>query len=69
MVYEYLVTNTGDVPLTDIVVTDDPEGTASCPQTTLDPGEPMTCEIERTVVAGAYTNTGTVTGQPPPARR
>jgi len=65
VVYEYLVTNTGDVPLTDIVVTDDPEGTASCPQTTLDPGEPMTCEIERTVVAGAYTNTGTVTGQPP----
>jgi hypothetical protein len=65
VVYEYRVTNTGDVPLTGIVVTDDPEGTADCPQTTLDPDESMICEIQGTVIEGAYTNTGTVTGQPP----
>ena len=60
----YVVTNTGDVTLADISVTDDVEGAATCPATELAPGASMTCSITGTVSLGAYVNVGTVTGTP-----
>ncbi|MFD7642608.1 hypothetical protein ACFV4P_18325 [Kitasatospora sp. NPDC059795] len=74
--YSYLVTNTGNVTLTGVTVTDTSfSGTGtppsiSCPSTTLAPGASMTCSGSYTVTeadvnAGSITNTATATGQPP----
>ena len=41
--WKYVVTNTGDEPLENIVVTDDILGLITCPPTTLDVGESTTC--------------------------
>jgi len=76
--YNFLVTNTGNVTLTDIRVTDPLLGAAKvdCPKTTLqpatakDPGESMTCtatyEITQTDInAGGVTNKATAFGVSP----
>jgi len=71
--WEYVVTNTGDVRLTDVQVTDDQEGAISCPDDTLRPGETMTCVLasqapaEQDIPAGGffYENLATVVGTPP----
>ena len=61
--WEYLVTNTGDVELTGIVVEDDdPSLTVSCPKDTLAPGESMTCTASGKARACQYTNLGSVSG-------
>jgi hypothetical protein len=62
--WKYLVTNTGDVRLAGIVVTDDRGVAVSCPKTALDPSESMTCTASGTAAAGQYANLGTVTGAP-----
>ena len=41
--WTYVVTNTGNVPLTAVVVRDDPNGPVPCPRATLAAGESMTC--------------------------
>ncbi|MET8576745.1 hypothetical protein [Streptomyces sp. NPDC005012] len=41
--YAYVVTNTGDSPLDGVAVRDDRVGRVVCPDTTLEPGEAMTC--------------------------
>jgi hypothetical protein len=62
MVYwRYIVQNTGNVDLTDITVTDDQGVTVTCGQTTLAPGEVMTCTATGTATAGQYENIATVT--------
>jgi hypothetical protein len=63
--WEYLVTNTGDVELTDIVVEDDKEGAVSCPHDTLLPGETMTCTATGTAQACQYENIGSASGLSP----
>ncbi|MFD8768638.1 DUF7507 domain-containing protein [Microbacterium oxydans] len=74
--YSFLVTNTGNVDLTAIAVTETAfSGTGSppvtsCPQTTLGSGESMTCTAGYTLTqadidAGEVTNTAQVTGTPP----
>ena len=63
--WTYLVTNTGNVPLTSVAVTDNKVGAISCPATTLAVGANMTCTKTGTAVAGQYTNIGTVTGTSP----
>jgi hypothetical protein len=63
--WTYVVTNTGNVPLTNVTVTDDQEGVASCPQDTLQVGESMTCTIIRKATAGQYSNNGTAEGTDP----
>ena len=63
--WTYLVTNIGDVGLTNVSVTDDQGLTVSCPKTTLEPGESMTCTASSTAVAGQHRNVGTATGLPP----
>ena len=66
--YKYVVTNTGQIPLNGITLSDD-NGTASgaddfavsCPKSTLVAGESMTCTATRTIAA-ARTNIATATG-------
>jgi uncharacterized repeat protein (TIGR01451 family) len=75
--YSFLITNTGNVRLTDAVVTEQSftgTGTLSpitCPTTTLEPGESTTCTATYTVTqddvdAGSITNTAIATATPPP---
>ncbi len=63
--WRYAVTNTGNVRLDSIVVTDDKEGLVSCPKTSLQPGESMTCSRTGVAVACQYSNKGTVTATSP----
>ncbi|MGW1408032.1 DUF7507 domain-containing protein [Streptomyces sp. NPDC002403] len=66
--YEYVVTNSGNVPLTNVNVTDDRVTGIICPKTTLAVGETMTCTGSYTVTradgaAGSVTNTATAHGR------
>lgn len=70
--YSFVVTNTGNVTLTDVTVTDPLPGLSAidCPATTLAPGESMTCTATYTVTladaeAGEVQNTATVIGDSP----
>ena len=65
VLWEYFVTNTGNVPLVGVTVTDDQGVAVSCPQTDLAVGESMTCTGNGTAAAGQYANIGTATGTPP----
>ena len=59
--FEFVVTNTGDVDLTDVLVTDDVLG-AICGVGFLEVGDTFTCSIGGvTAAAGQHTNTGTAT--------
>lgn len=60
----YVVTNTGDVTLNNVTVTDDQGVAVSCPQTTLAPQESMSCTASGIAVAGQYANVGSVVGTP-----
>lgn len=66
MAITYVVTNTGDVALKPVVITDDKvaSGSISCPATSLAPGESETCTATLPAPAAGvqHTNTGTVTG-------
>lgn len=60
--WQYVVTNTGSVPLTNVAVVDDRGVVVSCGgQTTLAVGQSMTCTGTGVATAGQYTNVGTVT--------
>lgn len=74
--YAFLVTNSGNVALSDLVVTDaafsgsGPPPSVSCPATTLAAGEGVTCEGPYTLTqadidAGSVSNSATATGTPP----
>jgi len=70
--YSYKVTNTGNVTLTSVGVSDPMTGLSaiSCPSSTLAPGGSETCTAtyattQANVDAGSLTNTGTATGTPP----
>lgn len=65
--YHYTVVNTGDLPLTALVVSDG-AGTVACPQSALAPGEHMACTRSHAVTAqeqvdGVVINTVMVAGQ------
>ena len=67
--YSYLVTNTGNVALTGVTVTDN-KATVSCPSNTVAVGASMTCTASYTILAGditatSVTNTATVTSNAP----
>ena len=61
--WSYVVTNTGQVTLLDVAVSDDLEGAIACPKSTLAPGESMTCTAHGTAGNGSYANLGMVTGR------
>jgi hypothetical protein len=68
--YTYVVTNTGNLTLQDIRLTDDRLGAITCPLSTLEPGQSMTCTgVHETTLAdvdaGHIDNAATVTGDPP----
>ncbi len=60
--WTYVVTNTGNVQLFDIAVTDNRIGAITCPATSLAPGASMTCSAAGIAVAGQYANIGSVVG-------
>jgi hypothetical protein len=58
--WQYVVTNIGTVPLTNVEIDDDQDVTVTCPKTTLAVGESMTCTASGTATAGQYRNVGRV---------
>lgn len=60
VLWEYIVTNTGQLPLPNVVVTDDQGVAVSCPQTSLAVGESMICTGNGIAEAGQYANIGCV---------
>ena len=67
--WTYEMNNTGNVPLTNIILTDNKEGVITCPQTTLAVGASMLCTKTGTAVVGDYENIATVTGEAPSGRK
>jgi uncharacterized repeat protein (TIGR01451 family) len=70
--YTFVVTNTGNVDLTHVMISDEKTGPVTCPTSPLAPGESTTCTTVYTITqadvdAGAVTNTGTATATPPPS--
>ena len=64
--WTYVVTNTGDTPLTGVAVTDDQGVTVTCPQANLAPNESMTCTAPAaTAEPGQYENVGTARATSP----
>ena len=63
--WTYEVTNTGDVTLTNIAVTDDQIGDIDCPMTMLEPGESMTCTADGIAEPGQYRNESRVVATAP----
>ena len=63
--WTYVVTNTGTVPLTNVVVVDDRGVSVTCPGTTLAVSQSMTCTGSGIAVEGQYRNVGTVTANSP----
>ncbi len=63
--WEYRVTNTGNVTLSNLNVTDDKGVAVTCPKTTLVSLESMTCTGHGVAQACQYANIGTVTGRTP----
>ena len=63
--FTYIVTNTGSIALSNVIVTDSKGLVVTCPKTTLLPLESMTCTASEVAVAGQHVNIGTVVGTPP----
>ena len=68
--YEFVVTNDGNVSLSNVLVTDPLVGPVDCPQTTLAVDESMTCTASYTLTqadidAGFVTNNALATGEGP----
>jgi len=62
--WAYDVYNSGNVPLTNVVVTDDdPSVSVICPGTTLEVGQSMRCMASGSVEEGPYANLGTATAE------
>jgi uncharacterized repeat protein (TIGR01451 family) len=59
--WQYVVTNTGTIPLTNVAVADNMNVAVTCPGTTLAVQQSMTCSGSGAAVAGQYSNVGTAT--------
>jgi len=62
VIWTYLVTNTGNVTLTLVSVTDDHFGSIDCPQTLLTPHSGLECQASGIAVEGNYSNLGEAHG-------
>jgi hypothetical protein len=62
--FTYVVTNTGNVNLNAVNVSDNVLGPIACPQKSLAPNQSETCTETTTARTGTHTNIGTVTAQP-----
>jgi plastocyanin len=63
--WRYQVENLGEVPLTEVTVSDNKLGIITCPKNSLIAGESMTCNVTGSAVANQYSNMGTVTAITP----
>ncbi len=63
--WTYVVTNTGNVELTNVTVTDNQIGQIACPESTLAPQETMDCTASDIAMAGQYANMALVEGTTP----
>ncbi|MDH3588000.1 MAG: hypothetical protein OEQ74_01220, partial [Gammaproteobacteria bacterium] len=63
--WTYVITNTGNVPLTNVTVTDNQGVSVDCPQDTLAIGESFECTASGIAIEGQYDNVGSVVGTPP----
>jgi len=63
--WTYVVSNTGDVELTDVTVVDDQGVEPVCPKAVLAPEETMTCTASGVSEVGQYSNLGIATGTHP----
>ena len=63
--WSYEVTNTGNIELDNLVVTDDQGVAVTCPGSTLDTGQSVTCTAADIVTLGQYENEGAVTAEDP----
>jgi plastocyanin len=61
--WTYEVTNTSNVPLADIEIEDDMEGTITCPLGELGIGQSITCSTTGTVADGEYRNEAFASGK------
>ncbi|WP_429885835.1 DUF7507 domain-containing protein, partial [Geoalkalibacter halelectricus] len=61
--WTYVVTNIGNVELINVMVSDDQGVMVTCPETSLMPGESMTCTGQGIAMEGQYANLGTATGE------
>jgi hypothetical protein len=61
ILFTYLVTNTGGMPLTGVRVVDDALGAVACPATALGIGESMTCNASTVARLGEFASAGRVT--------
>ena len=61
--FSYLVSNTGNVTLDPVTLTDNVLGAIVCPSTSLAPGDSETCTATAAAVLGQQANVGTATGQ------
>jgi hypothetical protein len=59
--WQYVVSNTGTINLTNVTVLDDRNVAVTCPSTLLAVGQSMTCTGAGVATAGQYRNVGTVT--------
>jgi hypothetical protein len=59
--WRYIVSNTGTINLTGMLVTDDRGVSVTCPGTTLTPAQSMTCTGSGVATLGQYRNVGSVT--------
>jgi uncharacterized repeat protein (TIGR01451 family)/LPXTG-motif cell wall-anchored protein len=60
--FSFVVTNSGSVALTDVVVVDADLGTISCPSADLAVGESMVCTATGSIPVGIHSATATATG-------
>lgn len=60
----FAVTNTGNVALSNVAASDSKGAAVSCPKTTLQPGEAMSCYAFGTAAEGPFSNLGTVAATP-----
>ena len=65
VVWTYEVTNTGNVALMNVVVSDSREDGVMCPKDSLVVDEKMMCTLAGIATAGRYSNIGTVTAEAP----
>lgn len=63
--WTYVVTNTGEVPLSEVTVTDDQGVDVDCPGDALEPGESMTCTGSGVAEEGQYSNVGAARARDP----
>lgn len=60
VIWQYVVTNTGETPLMEIIVTDNQGVLVECPSSNLEAGDSMICEGKGIATEGQYENIGMV---------